>query len=541
MEQTLEKRTNSASVVRPPIVVVVGHIDHGKSTLIDYIRKTRVTEKEAGGITQGIGAYQVTVHPTGEPSSRAERGISPSGEGILRPASSGTQDDFATAGRKITFIDTPGHEAFSAMRQRGTKVADVAVLVVAADEGVKPQTEEAIRIIREAELPFVVAINKTDKPSADPMRVRKQLAEQEVLVEGFGGTVPVVELSAKTGQGVGALLETILLLAELEGLAADPAKPGEGVVIESHLDPKRGATATLLVEDGTVRQGDWVAVGDQTAPVRIFENFLGQPIGAAGAGEPIRVVGFGRPPQLGERFVTAKTRAETKARNASATGAPGPRARAANGAVPMAKTMVNIVLKTDVLGSQEALEAALAAIASPELSNRIVKSEVGDINESDVKLAAATKNTFIAGFKVKLPAPIKELADRSGVSIVQGDVIYNFLEAVKSAMLALAPAEIRRVDLGTAKILALFKEKGGKQVVGGKVERGMIRAGARFEITRNNLTIGSGKIIELQSNRRPASEVPENQEFGVLADADISIAAGDALSVFTEEKVAPSL
>ena len=518
-------------MTRPPVVVVVGHIDHGKTTLLDYIRKTAVAEKEAGGITQGIGAYQVTVNPQGEPSPRA----SGASRGIPRSA----RDDFAN--RKITFIDTPGHEAFSAMRQRGTHVADIAVLVVAADEGVKPQTEEAIRIIRDAELPFVVAVNKVDKPNADPTRVKKQLAERSVLVEGFGGTVPVVELSAKTGQGADALLETILLLAELEELSTDPAKPGEGVVIESHLDPQRGATVTLLIEDGTVEEGNWMLIGEQVAPVRIFENFLGQTLAAAGAGEPIRIVGFGRPPELGERFLAAKTRAQAEAIAAAAAGAPGPRPRAANGASPAAKTIVNIILKADVLGSREALESALAAIASPELSNRIVKSGVGDINESDVKLAAATKNTFIVGFRVKMPAPIKELAERTGVTVVSGEVIYDLLDAVRATMLALAPAEVSRVELGTAKILALFRAERSKQIVGGRMESGKILKGARFDAIRNNVRIGGGKVVELQSQRKPAEEVPEGQEFGILADAEISIAVGDTLAVFTEEKVVPKL
>lgn len=483
----------------------MGHIDHGKTSLLDYIRKTSVAEKETGGITQAIGAYQ------------AEH-----------------------AGKKITFIDTPGHEAFSAMRERGTRAADIAVLVVAADEGVKPQTEEAISIVREASLPFVVALNKIDKPNADAARVKNQLAEREVLVEGFGGTVPVVELSAKTGQGVENLLETILLLAELEELTADPAKPGEGVIIESHLDPRRGAAATLLVTDGTVRRGEFIAVGSMTTPVRIFENFRGETVDTAAAGEPIRIIGFPRVPPLGEPFRIFSSRADAEAWIAAEKRAMPARPGRAEAGGTSAR-IINIVLKSDVLGSQEALSTAIEKISSPELVNRIVKNEVGDIGESDVKLAAATESTFIVGFRVKLPPAIKELAERSGVTVVTGDIIYDLLDAVKNAMLALAPAELKRVEIGKVKILALFRAERNRQVVGGRVEDGKIQRGAHFDIIRNNLAIGSGKILELQSNRRPADEVPAGQEFGILADAEIQIAAGDTLVVFIEEKVTPQL
>lgn len=496
----------SAHATRPPIVVVMGHIDHGKTTLLDYIRKTSVAEKEAGGITQAIGAYQ------------AESG-----------------------GRTITFIDTPGHEAFAGMRRRGTHVADVAVLVVAADEGVKPQTEEAIRIIHGAELPFVVAVNKIDRPNADPARVKNELAERAVLVEGFGGTVPAVELSAKTGQGVDALLETILLLADLEELAGDAKKPGEGVVVESHLDPKRGATATLLVEDGTVERGAFVAVGGQTAPVRIFENFRGEAIERAGPSEPIRIVGFGRPPALGDRFVTFPDR--KAAESHAALGSPVLPAESGS-ALPAGegkRHTIAIVLKADVLGSLEAVGEALAKIESAELANRVIKAEVGDITESDVKLAAATTNSFIVGFNVRVSPTVKDLAERNRVTTVSGQVIYELIEAVRATMLALAPAEVRRQDLGRAKVLQLFREEKERQIVGGRVLNGSIRPGVRFDTARNGVGIGGGRILELQSGRRPAEEVSEGNEFGALAEADPAIAAGDELAIFIEETVKPHL
>ena len=510
MEQITEtKKEKTELVVRPPVVVVMGHIDHGKTTLLDHIRKTKVAEREAGGITQAIGAYQTTQN-----------------------------------GKRITFIDTPGHEAFSAMRTRGAHVADVAVLVVAADEGVKPQTEEAIRLIQSADLPFVVAINKSDAPNADPARVRAELAEKGVLVEGFGGTVPSIELSAKTGAGVNALLETILLLAELEALTADAGKPGEGVVIESHRDPKRGATATILVEDGTVHRGDYIAVGGEVAPVRILENFLGEPVSSAGPSEPIRIAGFGEAPALGERVHTfkARTDAETARSPQSSSPVPTGAQEAAPAAPDPDHTTVNIVLKADVLGSREAVAEILGRLTSPELGSRILKSEVGDVTESDVKLAAASAPAIVVGFKVKASPPIRELALREGVEIILGDIIYDLSDAVKTMMLAVMPARVRRVLAGKARILALFRDAGaGKQIVGGRVEAGKITRGATFDVIRNAMKIGAGRVAELQSQRRAAEEVSQGEEFGLLAHSDVSLAGGDALELFAEEKVVPQL
>ena len=490
-------------IARPPVVVVVGHIDHGKTTLLDAIRGSKVAEKEAGGITQSIAAYQID-----------ERG------------------------KKITFIDTPGHESFSAMRARGAHVADIAVLVVAADEGPKPQTDEAIKIIRDCELPFVVALNKIDKPGADSNRVKQQLAERAVLVEGYGGTVPVVEISAKEKQGLNHLLETILLLAELEELTSDPHAAGTGVIIESHLEPKRGAAATLLIEDGAVNHGEFIAVGSQVTPIRIFEDFRGETLERAEAGEPIRIVGFRAAPGLGERFQTFKTKAEAETYAAGTE----PKAKAAkSGTTSISRTVVNIVIKTDTLGSKEALEGILAAIGTEALGHKILKSEAGDVNESDVKLALASKNTFIVGFRVKVPPAIRELADRHGIPIIASDVIYELADAIKAAMIAMAPSELHRIDLGSATILALFKEERGKQIVGGKVAEGVIRVNTQFDIVRNQRVVGKGKIIEIQSQRQKATEVAAGQEFGMLATADIFIAVGDTLSLFTEERVTPTL
>ncbi len=506
MPSVTEKNQERQLVTRPPIVVVLGHIDHGKTTLLDAIRKTRVAEREAGGITQAIGAYQVSVED-----------------------------------RKITFIDTPGHEAFSKMRSRGAHVADVAVLVVAADEGVKPQTEEAIGIAKDAATPLVVAINKIDKPNADSERVKRELAQAGLLLEGLGGQVPAVETSAKTAQGIQELMETILLVAELEEFKTDPVKPASGVVIESHLDPRRGATATLLLTEGRMRRGDVVVIGDQIAPVKIFENFLGAAVEEAGASEPVRIVGFDRVSPLGERFQAFRSRQEAEAHVEAHPSALAPRTPMTAGVAAEGQAVVNLVLKADRLGSLEALEATISGMETPSLGFRILKREVGAIAESDVALAAAGEPSLVIGFRVKISPALAELAERRRVRMVMGDVIYEVLDALKQAIREVLPPQTLRRDIGRATVLALFRSPNGKQIFGGRVESGSVRSGARFDIQRNSLTVGSGKIVELQSNRRPVPEVAEGQEFGILAEADLTIAVGDALLVFQEEQVTPVL
>lgn len=501
MATEVKHKTEKPLVVRPPVAVVLGHIDHGKTTLLDAIRKTRVAEQESGGISQAIGAYQVSVKD-----------------------------------RSITFIDTPGHEAFAKMRSRGVKVADVAVLVVAADEGVKPQTEEAIRIAGETGTPLVVAINKTDKPGAEPERVKRELAQAGLLLEGLGGQVPAVTISAKTGQGLPELLETILLLAELEGLETDPSKPATGAVIESHLDPRRGATATLLLAEGRLARGEVVVVGNQIAPIRIFENFLGQAIDAAEASEPVRITGFERLPALGERFQAFRSPEDAEAYVAALPAVRGEPPRITVPATE-GKTIVNLVVKADVAGSLEALEAALTGVEAPSLGLRIVKREVGEVNESDVMLARAGGPSLIVGFRVKISPSLAELAERHRVRVVIREVIYELLDALKQAIREAVPARLERRDLGRATILALFRSQNGKQIVGGRVESGTVLAGARFDVHRNGLGVGSGKITELQSNRRTVPEVNAGQEFGIKVEADLTIAVGDTLLVFQEEKV----
>ncbi len=481
--------------------MVMGHIDHGKTKTLDYIRKTKVAEKESGGITQHIGAYE------------AEH-----------------------SGKKITFIDTPGHEAFSAMRSRGATVADIAVLVVAADEGVKPQTKEAISIIQKAGLPYVVAMNKMDKPEADPNRVRKELAESEVLVEGWGGQVPIVEISAKAGTNIDELLETILLLAEVQELKAHPEKNAEGVVIESHRDARRGVTTTLLLRDGSLRKGEFLAVGGFVEGIRILENFAGNRIEEAAASMPIVISSLEHIPAVGDTFMSFRTKegAEAHSKTQETKEAPQKQPSAAVAEGAEAKPTLALVLKSDVGGSKEALDAILASLVYPEVSVQILKSELGDIGESDIKTAIAG-HALVAGFRVKVVPATKQLAEANVIKIIVKDVIYDLVDAIKSEMSDLIKPEIHRLELGKAKILATFKTTGAKQIVGGRVLEGKLKLGSKVEILRQGVASGEGKILQLQQNKKNAETVAAGFEFGVMVVSEAKIQEGDTIMVFDEE------
>lgn len=504
MEKTAGKQNKAEVTTRPPIVVVMGHIDHGKTKILDWYRKTKVVEEESGGITQAIGAYEVE-----------------------------------HKGKKITFIDTPGHEAFSKMRSRGAKVADIAVLVVAADDGVKPQTKEAIGIAVENKLPFAVAINKIDKSEANPERAKQQLAEESVLVESYGGKIPSVEISAKDGKNMDALLETILLLAELEELRSDPGKRAQGVVIEAHLDSRRGITATLLVRDGTLRKGDVLAVGRAVETIKILEDFKGHPVKEAGPSSPVLISGLSQTPTIGDAFSAHASRgagekfvSELAPEKAEEKGAPV----AAGG-----KPIFNIILKADVAGSCEAIEESLRKLESEVIGIKIIRSGVGDINESDVKMAQATKLVTIVGFKVKVDPAARDLADISKIRIATGEVIYDLLDRVKEKMIDMIPPEVKRTYLGKIKILKTFKHDDDKQIIGGRVEEGVIKKEAKCDIKRAKELIGGGIILELQREKIKADEVAKGNECGMLVESKVTIQEGDVLEVYEEEIIKRTL
>ncbi|MDP2669309.1 MAG: translation initiation factor IF-2 [bacterium] len=493
------------SVVRPPIVVVVGHIDHGKTTLLDHIRKSNVAAGETGGITQHIGAYEV-------------------------------EHD----GKKITFLDTPGHEAFSKMRSRGAKVADIAILVVAADDGVKPQTKEALAAIKANSLPYLVAINKIDKSGADIDRVKSELAKEEVFLEGRGGNVPFVEISAKEGKGINELLETILLMAELESFTADPGKFSSGVVIESHLDKKRGITSTLLVREGTLKKGEYVVAGGAQTKVRILEDFLGKPADYGLPSSPVVIVGFDKLPQVGiefKAFFSQKEAAE-EVRKFKEAIAPGKKSDfpGKSDFEEGAKVVLGVIIKTDVLGSGEAIRHEIDKIKSEKIDIKFLRIEAGEVSADDVKLVSSAKNSIIVAFKTGIAQDAKDLAERMGVEIAPFQIIYEVSAFLKTRMTSILPAEIKRTVLGKAKILKIFKGEKDSQVVGGRVTEGALKKNAKYDVLRRENKIGSGKIGNVQSGRTNVGEVAAPDEFGALCDSSIALAAGDTLEAFLEEE-----
>jgi len=494
-----DKKLNLQS--RPPVVVVLGHVDHGKTSILDYIRKTKVAEKESGGITQHVGAYQ------------AEH-----------------------KGKIITFIDTPGHEAFSAMRSRGAKVADLAVLVVAADEGIKPQTKEVINLVTHLNLPFVVALNKFDKPGVIVEKVKKQLADNGVLVESLGGKVPLVATSAKTGAGIDELLEMILLLAEMEELKADVDSLASGVVIESFLDAQRGATATLLIKHGTLNSKDIIVTESTFGAIKTMEDFRGEITKQAGPSTPVRITGFSAPPPVGEEW-QATVDLEMARWRASHKGEQEKKKREPVQILDVGpdQKVFNIILKADAFGSLEALREVLKAIPQEEVLLRIVCAEVGDIGENDVKLAGPSKSKII-GFRVKTGATAANLAERTGVRIFNFDIIYELIKAVREQMALTLEPEIIRQETGQVKILAVFKQDGRRQVVGGRVAKGKVDRGAMAEVTRAGESLGKGRITQLQVNKIDVESCQKDKECGMLFDGEPVVEKGDTLMLFKEEK-----
>lgn len=478
---------------RPPIVVVLGHVDHGKTSILDYIRKSHVAEKESGGITQHIGAYEIEHNQ-----------------------------------HKITFIDTPGHEAFSAMRSRGSKVADIAILVVAAEEGIKPQTKEAIAHIKKAGIPFIVAINKIDKPEADPNKVKRELAQQEILVESMGGQIPSVETSTKTGKGIEDLLELILLMAEMEKLEADFISPAEGVVVESYLDNQRGPTATLLLRSGVLKKGDIVGTATVFGKVKVLDNFYGKPLEKALPSMPAVMIGLEKVPQVGEKFKvyedseSARQYIEKKENKAE------------GGEVfftEEGQKVLNFILKADVQGSIEAIGEVLKNLPQDKVVLRILNGEVGEIGEDDVKLAKSGK-ARILGFRVKTNQQALILAERDNVRIMTFEIIYDMAQAVRQIMEKAESKEKVRVDLGELKVLAIFLTDKNRQIVGCKVVSGAAPKGVPAEVFRNEEKIGEGRIINVQKNKKTVEKAIKGEECGIMYEGGEKLLVGDRLALY---------
>ncbi|MDP2647664.1 MAG: translation initiation factor IF-2 [Candidatus Yanofskybacteria bacterium] len=504
------RQTSSSTLTRPPVVVVLGHVDHGKTLLLDTIRKSNIAAKETGGITQHIGAYQTVIND-----------------------------------KLITFLDTPGHEAFTAIRSRGTKVADIAILVVAADESVKPQTKEAIQIIKQAEIPVIVAINKIDKEGANPAKVKQDLAAEEILVEDWGGTVPVVEVSAKEGKNIKELLEMVLLVAELQELKRDVTLPTQGVIIESNLDKRRGYVATALIQKGILSIGDWIVVGTVIGKVKSMEDFLGQAIEEAYPSQPVRIIGWSQTPNIGKTFTSAQSKNEAEelvSKNVDLKplllflrdSSPEPTGT---------KKILNIVFKSDVSSSLEALDSALQTMGSEEVGCHVLDYSIGNITEADVKTASNTR-ALILGFRVGVEESARKLAEKEGVTIASYDIIYELIERVRTEMGALLAPEIKRNVFGKLKVLAVFKTESRSQIVGGKVTSGKAVRGAMIDIVRGNTLIQVGRLGQLQQKKEDVPEVKEGLEAGFRVDRGDStedIKEGDILEIYEEEHVQRSL
>lgn len=500
-----QKTQDKNIITRPPVVVVMGHVDHGKSKLLDYIRKSNIVEKEAGGITQHIGAYEVEVYP---------------------------ESNHKENGKLITFLDTPGHEAFSNMRSRGAKVADIAILVVAADEGVKPQTIEAIKIIQKENIPFIVAINKIDKPNAEPERIKNELTSNNVFVEGFGGTISSVNISAKNGEGIPELLDTILLTAELEGLKADKNADASGVVIETNLDPKRGITATLLILDGTIKKGMFIVAGNAIAPVRIFEDFLGRHAEEKSFSSPIKIIGFNKLPEIGSKFQTYISKKE--AEEAAAKAKSEDKKLLQKKADVAEKIIIPVVIKADFTGSLEAIISEINKLLEEKVLINILRYGVGNINKDDVKIASSAKHAYVIGFNVKTEDGVSDFAERFNTEIKNFDIIYSMIDWLKEIIKERKAKFERENILGEAKVLRIFEIKGNKYIIGGAVTKGEIKPNMAVNIKRRGNIITKGEIISLQKGNEKVLNAPEGEQFGAIIESKIEIVKDDQLEIFTK-------
>ncbi len=493
--------------LRPPVVTVMGHVDHGKTSLLDAIRKTKVTEQEVGAITQHIGAYQVEVN-----------------------------------GHKVTFIDTPGHEAFTAMRARGATVTDIAVLVVAADDGVMPQTIEAIDHAKAAAVPIIVAINKTDLPAANPDRVKQQLTQHNVVIEEYGGDVPAIPVSAKTKAGLDDLLEHIVLVAEMSELKANPDRPAEGTIIESEMNANRGPMATVIIQKGTLRVGDTVVAGHTSGKIKAMFNDHGQRVAEAGPSAPVEVLGLDAVPRAGDLIsVIADERAAREMAEAhERQQAEGAQLRAVtleavSGEIAAGRVKdLNIIIKADMNGSVEAIRGSLERLGAADVRVNVIHTSVGNINESDVMLASASK-AVIVGFNVRTDPTARRLADSERVDIRHYQIIYELIEDIELAVKGLMQPVLAEVIDGHADVRAVFKVRGGR-AAGCSVSDGVIRRNASARVMRGGNAVHEGKISSLRRFQDDVREVTAGLECGIGVEKFVAFQEGDVIEAFHVEQ-----
>ncbi len=489
------------AIKRPPVVVVLGHVDHGKSSLLEAIKDFKITAKESGGITQHIGAYEVEHE-----------------------------------GKHITFIDTPGHEAFSAMRTRGASVADIALLVVDTAQSVQPQTKEAILAIKTAGIPMIVVLNKIDLPNADPQKIKNELSKTEVFVESMGGDVPSVEVSAKEKTGITELLEMILLLSEIHDLTADTKSPAEGLVIESYMDSLKGPVATVIVEKGILRTKSVIATASAMARVKSLQNFQGKEVMEVRPGSPAVILGFETVPAVGEKVTTLGSTEEaiTKLKNEKQKVA----INYASTLNDPTKKVLNIILKGDVAGSVEAIEGMLKNLPQDQVVLNILKSEVGDINESDAKLAQ-TIGAQIIGFRVRISPGVMQLMrfdTQRKVRIKTFDIIYELIQEARNGMEKSLEPETVRTEIGKIKALIIFFGEKNRQIVGGKITEGEIKKGLKLDVIRGIEKVGAGKIISLQRNKKEVDLLRKGDECGIMFEGNVKVEEGDILAAYVEER-----
>ena len=496
-------------VVRPPVVTVLGHVDHGKTSLLDSIKNSKVADREVGGITQHIGAYQVESN-----------------------------------GNPITFIDTPGHAAFTAIRARGARVTDIAVLVVAADDGIMPQTLEAINHAKAAKVPIVVAINKMDLPGADPERVKRQLSEQELLVEDWGGDVISVDVSAKTGDGIENLLENLLLVAEIGELKANPNKPAQGVVIEAKLDRKRGPSTTVLVQEGTLNIGDFIVAGSAYGRVKAMSNDQGQPVRSVLPGYPAEVLGFGSVPEAGDQLVVTtneregRSMAEEVGKSRSSQSGQG-RALTLEEVVNQVDTdeikELNLVIKADVQGSVEAVRGALERLVDEDATVRVLHAASGAVTESDILLASASE-AIVISFTIGAEPSAERLADRMGVEIRHYNIIYQLIDDVELALHGMLDPVYTEIIVGRAEVREIFEGRRNTQIAGCRVTEGrMVRTGD-VRVMRDGAAVEDGTITSLRHFREEVNEMNAGTECGIVIQGFNDFQEGDVLEVHRQER-----
>ncbi len=496
-------------VSRPPVVTIMGHVDHGKTTLLDTIRKSAIVDSEYGGITQAIGAYQVE-----------------------------------QKGQKITFIDTPGHAAFTEMRARGASITDIVIIIVAADDGVMPQTEEAIDHAKAANVPIIVAVNKIDKPDARPERIRTEMAEHSITPEEWGGNIPFVDISAKSGEGIDLLLDTILATAEMQELKANPSRYALGTVIESKMDKNIGGVASLLIQNGTLRIGDPIVVGTTYGKVRTMKNDQGQSIVEAGPSTPVEITGLSDNPSAGDKFMafesesTAKSVAEKRSVQARDTKLQKQVLSLDNlfASIDAGIKEINVVLKTDVRGSEEAVKNALEKIDVEGVKVKVIRSGIGTITESDVVLANAS-NAIILGFCVRPSNTTKEIAKEYGIDIRLYTIIYKLVEDMEAAMKGMLEPVYEEKVLGTIEVRKLFKFSKVGTIAGSYVVDGIVKNNAKARLVRDGIVIADTKISSLQREKDQVKEVKKGFECGLTLENYTDIKVGDIVEVYEEVEV----